>query len=72
MTEKPWHPSMLAVVASQVAAGLDHMHSKGLIHRDLRPTNIVLDLGLIDTPDDISIHGIVAKVLCCCNTSLHT
>ena len=28
---------------SQVAAGLDHVHSRGLVHRDLKPANILLD-----------------------------
>mmetsp|Transcript_37332 Transcript_37332/g.105327 ORF Transcript_37332/g.105327 Transcript_37332/m.105327 type:complete len:949 (-) Transcript_37332:331-3177(-) len=55
-------PDVRLSIARQVAAALDHMHSKGLIHRDLRPTNVVLDIGMIDSPDGTTGHGLVAKV----------
>lgn len=56
---------------SDVAAGLEHAHERGLIHRDMKPSNImvmpdgrakILDLGLallVDEalPDDPSIVG---------------
>jgi serine/threonine protein kinase len=30
-------------LARQVALGLDHLHQKGLLHRDVNPTNILVD-----------------------------
>jgi eukaryotic-like serine/threonine-protein kinase len=32
-------------IARQIALGLDHAHTRGLIHRDLKPDHVVLDAG---------------------------
>jgi serine/threonine protein kinase len=37
----PW--SMAAELARQVALGLEHLHQKGLLHRDVNPANIMVD-----------------------------
>jgi hypothetical protein len=36
-------PALAAGITSRVAEALDYAHHKGVIHRDLKPTNIMLD-----------------------------
>ena len=40
---KPLDDAESQWIATDVAAGLAHAHGRGLIHRDLKPTNIVFD-----------------------------
>ena len=40
---KPLDDAESERIAAEVAAGLAHAHDRGLIHRDLKPTNIVFD-----------------------------
>lgn len=39
----PLAPPVAARIARQVALGLDHLHQKGLLHRDVNPLNILVD-----------------------------
>ncbi len=62
-------PGLAAELARQVALGLDHLHRKGLLHRDVSTSNILVDrdgtakltdLGLafdLDDPDVITREG---------------
>lgn len=46
MRDGPLAPPRAARLFAEVCAALDHAHQQGLIHRDLKPTNIMV------TPDD--------------------
>ena len=43
MAETPMTLPRIAYIVSQVASALDHAHSQGLIHRDVKPNNIIVD-----------------------------
>jgi hypothetical protein len=54
-------PELAADLGRQVALGLDHLHQKGLLHRDVNPMNVLVDrdgtakltdLGLAIDPND--------------------
>ena len=41
--EGPFPPAEVARIGAQLAAGLAHAHEQGLVHRDVKPANVVLD-----------------------------
>ncbi|KAK4014950.1 hypothetical protein OUZ56_027462 [Daphnia magna] len=41
-------------VIQQLASGLEHIHSKDLVHGDIRPENVLISVGSAD-PDEITI-----------------
>ena len=41
--ERAVSPTLVAAAAAQVAVGLDHAHRRGVVHRDVKPDNILFD-----------------------------
>jgi uracil-DNA glycosylase family 4 len=49
--EKPLTPDEMIAVARQVASGLEAAHARGILHRDVKPGNILLQRTTGDTGD---------------------
>jgi serine/threonine protein kinase len=45
LTGGPLHPRLAVTIIAKVADGLDYAHRKGLVHRDVKPGNILITPG---------------------------
>ena len=43
----PLPETMLSRVGADVAAGLAHAHERGIVHRDVKPRNVLIDEGIL-------------------------
>ncbi|HXV73084.1 MAG TPA: BTAD domain-containing putative transcriptional regulator [Acidimicrobiia bacterium] len=41
----PWEPDAVARTFDQIASALGHAHSRGVVHRDVKPANVLFDSG---------------------------
>jgi serine/threonine-protein kinase len=41
--QRPWDPAAAVNLIVQIAEGLDNAHRKGIVHRDIKPGNILVD-----------------------------
>ena len=48
-------PEIAAAVAVEIAAALEHAHGLGVIHRDMKPENVLLDLPSEGQPEEAAL-----------------
>ncbi|HEY7660871.1 MAG TPA: protein kinase [Actinomycetota bacterium] len=52
--ESPLEPDRVAVIIGQIASALDAAHAKGLVHRDVKPGNILVTRTASSPPADLA------------------
>ena len=52
----------LVRIGSSVAEALDHLHKKGIVHRDVKSENIMVDLKNDDNPAKLIDYGCLKKI----------
>ena len=59
----PFNESMAAKMFEQILRALKYMHSKGVVHRDMNPTNVFLTDGYKIKVLDFNVSKLVEKVV---------
>lgn len=71
--EGPFEPDDVAALLEQVASALDYAHERGIVHRDIKPQNILVDAdGLAKVVDFGIAKGIADASLTDVGTALGT
>ena len=69
---RPINPEIALALVHQICRGLEHAHAKGIVHRDIKPGNVMLtkngavkiaDFGLAKLTQGSSVHTAVDAIL---------
>lgn len=69
-TPKCYESSFAAPWLAQIASGLEHLHSKNIVHRDIKPHNILV-VGMQPKLSDLGIAKYIQRTLTT-HTGIHT